>query len=163
MPKKLVFFIFFFLGLFIALDNWVSFSLIIVLFFLFIIWKSIKWFNSLYNSMYADDEFFRNLRNELRRPVRERSSRETRREDFGAYEAFNFYYANATIFGMKAYYDLLGLDTEASEAEIRRAYKKKAMRYHPDKNPGREKWAGERFKKLTDAYESILTELGVPK
>lgn len=52
----------------------------------------------------------------------------------------------------KDYYGILGIPRNASDAEIKKAYRKLAMRYHPDRNPGREKWANERFKEINEAY-----------
>jgi len=55
---------------------------------------------------------------------------------------------------MNQYYNILGLSPGASEADIKKAYKKLAIRYHPDKNkdPG----AIENFKQISEAYQ-ILT------
>lgn len=55
----------------------------------------------------------------------------------------------------KTYYDLLGVDRDASEAEIHRAYKKKALQHHPDKNPGRVEEATELFKAIGSAYNCL--------
>jgi molecular chaperone DnaJ len=52
------------------------------------------------------------------------------------------------------YYDILGISKNASSAEIKKAYRKKALEYHPDKNPGDAK-AEEMFKKAAEAYEVL--------
>jgi len=50
------------------------------------------------------------------------------------------------------YYQILGVPRGASDEEIKKAYRKLAMQYHPDRNPGREKWANEKFKEINEAY-----------
>ncbi len=52
------------------------------------------------------------------------------------------------------YYEILGVGKNASAAEIKKAYRKKAIQYHPDKNPGDSK-AEEMFKKAAEAYEVL--------
>ena len=55
----------------------------------------------------------------------------------------------------KDLYNILGLEKNASEDEIKKAYRKLAIKYHPDKNPG-DKEAEEKFKEVAEAYD-ILT------
>lgn len=54
------------------------------------------------------------------------------------------------------YYEVLGLQKGASEDEIKKAFRKMAMKYHPDKNPG-DKEAEEKFKEVNEAY-SVLSD-----
>ena len=55
------------------------------------------------------------------------------------------------------YYDILGISKNASSSEIKKAYRKKAIEYHPDKNPDNPQAAEEIFKKITFAY-GILSD-----
>ena len=52
------------------------------------------------------------------------------------------------------YYEVLGVEKTASADEIKKAYRKKAIQYHPDKNPG-DKEAEEKFKEAAEAYEVL--------
>ena len=55
------------------------------------------------------------------------------------------------------YYDVLGVDKSADATAIKKAYRKLAMKYHPDKNPG-DKEAEEKFKEINEAYEVLSDE-----
>jgi curved DNA-binding protein len=53
------------------------------------------------------------------------------------------------------YYQVLGVPKNATGAQIKKAYRQMAMKYHPDRNPGKEKWANEKFKEINEAF-SVL-------
>ncbi|WP_312632184.1 DnaJ domain-containing protein, partial [Mammaliicoccus sciuri] len=52
------------------------------------------------------------------------------------------------------YYEVLGISKDAEAQEIKKAYRKLAMKYHPDRNPG-DKEAEEKFKEINEAYEVL--------
>ena len=54
----------------------------------------------------------------------------------------------------KDYYKILGVEKSATQDEIKKAYRKLAMKYHPDRNPGN-KSAEEKFKEITEANEVL--------
>ncbi len=54
----------------------------------------------------------------------------------------------------KDYYQILGVERSASADDIRKAYRKLAMQYHPDRNPGN-KQAEEKFKEINEAYQVL--------
>lgn len=59
----------------------------------------------------------------------------------------------------KDYYQILGVPRNATDEQIKKAYRKLAMQYHPDRNPGKEEWANQKFKEINEAY----AVLGDPK
>jgi len=62
----------------------------------------------------------------------------------------------------KDYYQVLGVPRDATEAQIKKAYRKLAMQYHPDRNPGKEEWANKRFKEINEAF-GVLGDPGKRK
>ncbi len=57
----------------------------------------------------------------------------------------------------KDYYKVLGVERSAKQDEIKKAYRKLAVKYHPDKNPG-DKAAEEKFKEISEAYQVLGNE-----
>ena len=57
----------------------------------------------------------------------------------------------------KDFYEVLGVERGASADEIKKAYRKLAIKYHPDKNPG-DKKAEEQFKEISNAFEVLKDE-----
>ncbi|XP_053139346.1 J domain-containing protein-like isoform X1 [Hemicordylus capensis] len=56
---------------------------------------------------------------------------------------------------MVEYYEALGLPRSASVDDIKKAYRKKALKWHPDKNPENKQYAEQRFKEIAEAYEVL--------
>ena len=54
----------------------------------------------------------------------------------------------------KDYYQILGVDRKAGDADIKKAYRNLAKKYHPDKNPG-DKTSEQKFKEINEAYEVL--------
>ncbi len=52
------------------------------------------------------------------------------------------------------YYEVLGVNKNSDESEIKKAYRQMALKYHPDKNPG-DKSAEDKFKEAAEAYEVL--------
>jgi molecular chaperone DnaJ len=59
--------------------------------------------------------------------------------------------------GKRDYYEVLGVPRTTSEQELKSAYRKLALQYHPDRNPGSTDQATEKFKEITEAY-SVLAD-----
>jgi DnaJ family protein B protein 11 len=58
------------------------------------------------------------------------------------------------VLANKSFYELLEVPKEASESDIKRAFRKLSLKYHPDKNPGNEE-AASIFKQINRAYEVL--------
>ena len=56
--------------------------------------------------------------------------------------------------GKRDYYEILGVDRGAEKSDIKRAYRKLAIKHHPDKNPD-DATAAEKFREATEAYEVL--------
>lgn len=57
----------------------------------------------------------------------------------------------------KDYYQILGVSKSATQDDIKKAYRKLAMKYHPDRNPD-DKTAEEKFKEAAEAYDVLRDE-----
>uniref|UniRef100_A0A8B9LTN5 J domain-containing protein n=1 Tax=Astyanax mexicanus TaxID=7994 RepID=A0A8B9LTN5_ASTMX len=64
---------------------------------------------------------------------------------------------------MVDYYDVLGVSRSASQDDIKKAYRKLALRWHPDKNPDNKEEAERKFKEIAEAYEVLKRVYKVQK
>ncbi|CAH6791807.1 Dnajb2 [Phodopus roborovskii] len=62
---------------------------------------------------------------------------------------------------MASYYEILDVPRSASADDIKKAYRKKALQWHPDKNPDNKEFAEKKFKEVAEAYE-VLSDRTVP-
>ena len=60
--------------------------------------------------------------------------------------------------GSADYYEILNVEQSATDDDLRRAYRRLAMRWHPDKNPAGKADAEARFKEITEAYDTIVAQ-----
>ncbi|CAE8709507.1 unnamed protein product, partial [Polarella glacialis] len=57
--------------------------------------------------------------------------------------------------GAVDYYGVLGIPRDATEADVKKAYRKEALKWHPDKNPDNKENAEQVFKAVAEAYETL--------
>jgi len=67
--------------------------------------------------------------------------------------------AQAQVGGLDPY-AILGVSPNATKEEVKEAYNKRCLEVHPDRNPGKEKWANEEMVKVNAAYEAICRMRG---
>ena len=60
---------------------------------------------------------------------------------------------------LKDYYQILNVSRDANAEEIKRAFRRLAMQYHPDRNPEDVRGAGEKFKEIYEAYNEVYRQL----
>ena len=58
------------------------------------------------------------------------------------------------------YYNILGVSKDATGEQIKKAYRKQAMQYHPDRNLGKEEWANQKFKEINEKVIKHSVRLG---
>src|SRR6201999_1425517 len=63
-------------------------------------------------------------------------------------------WGSVRVMSERSYYDVLGVTKDADEKVLKSAFRKKAMEYHPDRNPGCTVSEG-KFKELSEAYETL--------
>ncbi|EKE26193.1 MAG: hypothetical protein ACD_4C00392G0001 [uncultured bacterium (gcode 4)] len=116
------------------------------------------------NMNYTDDTQFKNLKmpyvksetfHEPENPYTQPKQPETKQT-----QSTNFKPEESVKSSLDEHYAVLGLKKESTESEIKSAYKKLALKHHPDKNLNNQKQAEEMFKKIKNAYELIMNDRG---
>ena len=60
------------------------------------------------------------------------------------------------LFRMRDHYEVLGIEEDAEDNQIKKAYRKLALKYHPDKNQGNEEEASKKFREVQSAYDVLM-------
>jgi molecular chaperone DnaJ len=68
---------------------------------------------------------------------------------------YKYYYETVSIFDMKDFYEILGVSRDAAAADIKKAFRQLAMKYHPDRNPDN-KESEDKFKEINEAYSCLI-------
>jgi len=59
----------------------------------------------------------------------------------------------------KDYYEILGVPRNADDDALKKAYRKQALKWHPDRNPNNKELATKKFKELAEAYEVCIEQI----
>ena len=56
------------------------------------------------------------------------------------------------------YYEILGINVDATDSDVKKAFRILAKKFHPDKNPGDEQTAERKFKEIVNAYQVLIDQ-----
>ncbi|CXJ00214.1 DNAJ like protein, putative [Plasmodium berghei] len=98
-----------------------------------------KRYASFFNTIYKSTFFYKKLPNEQ-------------------YGSISSLLCSRRFFGSRNFYDILNVKKSSSKNEIKQAYRKLALKYHPDRNPNNRKESEQKFREITEAYETLSND-----